>query len=184
MALVFQYGSNLSSRRLNGADRLQGGARVVATAQTLQRYRLDFTVWSQHNHCAAADLVADEAGRSIYGVVYEIPERLIYGYHEHMTLDRIELEGQSYRRESVAVWMDGGNELIHAWTYRVRQPQWNLLTQIAYVQHLFIGLKEHAFPDEYRAYVVDRVLRNNPALQAELFEMINDGRGVDRVQWL
>jgi gamma-glutamylcyclotransferase (GGCT)/AIG2-like uncharacterized protein YtfP len=184
MPLVFQYGSNLSSRRLNGADRLRGGARVVATARTLQSFRLDFTVWSPHNHCAAADLVVDEAGRSIHGVVYEIPERLIYGYHEHMTLDRIELEGHSYRRESVAVWIDGTDELIHAWTYRVKQPQWNLLTQIAYVQHLFLGLKEHAFPDEYRAYVVDRVLRNNPALQAELFEMINDGRGVDPVQWL
>ena len=57
MALVFQYGSNLSSQRLNGNERLRGGARIVGTARTTASYRLDFTVWSPHNQCAAADLV-------------------------------------------------------------------------------------------------------------------------------
>jgi len=169
MALVFQYGSNLSTVRLNGADRLKGGAQVVGVARTMAKYHLAFTAWSEHNLCAAADLVADEGGRSIYGVLYEIPDDLVFGYHPQMTLDRIEGEGHVYCRQWIAVMVDdNASAPLEAWTYQVMTPKWNLFTEIDYVRHLFIGMKEHGFPDEYQQYVMVRVLRNHPALQAAL----------------
>ena len=169
MALVFQYGSNLSTVRLNGTDRLNGGAQVVGVARTVARYHLDFTVWSEHNLCAAADLVADESGRSIYGVLYVIPDDLVFGYQPQMTLDRIEGEGHAYCRQRIAVMVDDdAAEPLEAWTYQVMTPQWDLRTEIDYARHLFIGMREHGFPDEYQQYVMARVLRNHPALQASL----------------
>ncbi len=168
MALVFQYGSNLSTARLNGPDRLDGGAQVVGVVRTVASYQLDFTVWSHHNNCAAADLVADEAGRAIYGVLYRIADHLVFGHHSHMTLDRIENEGQSYRREQIAVLTRGSDEPISVWTYRVIDPQEHLQTELDYVRHLLIGMQEHDFPDDYQDYVVSRILRNQPSLKKML----------------
>jgi hypothetical protein len=76
MALVFQYGSNARSERLNANDRLCGDARPVGIAHTQDYYELDFTVWSKKNKCAAADIVPG-SGRKIWGVLYEIPDYLI-----------------------------------------------------------------------------------------------------------
>ena len=76
MALVFQYGSNLSSERINSDSRLKGDARPVGIAYTEDDFELDFSVWSKGNNCAAADIIPG-AGRKIWGVIYEIPDYLI-----------------------------------------------------------------------------------------------------------
>ena len=57
MTLVFQYGSNTSSSRLNSDDRSKGDAKVVGLVCTKDIFKLDFTVWGQGNKCAAADIV-------------------------------------------------------------------------------------------------------------------------------
>ncbi len=77
MALIFQYGSNLSVSRLNHADRLNGDAELVAVAQTVEHFELRFSVWSVTNNCAAADIVPNSSGRSIYGVLYSVPDHLL-----------------------------------------------------------------------------------------------------------
>ena len=173
MALVFQYGSNLSTTRLNGPDRLNGGARVLGVAQTVERFHLDFTVWSHHNNCAAADLLADVTGRSIYGVVYEILDSLVFGYHDHMTLDRIEHEGTSYRRQQIAVRVKGAEKPIFVWTYRVIHPRVGLKTELDYVRHLLIGMEEHDFPSGYQAYVIQRILSNHSQLEQSLDKLLH-----------
>src|SRR5688572_21902663 len=74
-ALIFQYGSNMSTARLNSLDRLQGDARPIGIAYTDENYDLLFDIWSTSNNCAAADIVTGE--KKIWGVVYEIPQWLI-----------------------------------------------------------------------------------------------------------
>ena len=43
---VFQYGSNMSSARLNDPGRPNGQANVQGIARTVRRYKFGFTVWS------------------------------------------------------------------------------------------------------------------------------------------
>ncbi len=77
MTLVFQYGSNMSVARLNSNDRLDGDAKTIGVARTAESFELMFSVWSKTNNCAAADLVPSKIGRSVYGVVYDIPDFLL-----------------------------------------------------------------------------------------------------------
>ena len=53
--LVFQYGSNCSTARLNSHDRLRGDAVALGRAD-LDGYQLAFDVWSDGNNCAASDI--------------------------------------------------------------------------------------------------------------------------------
>ncbi len=66
--LIFQYGSNISTARLNDRDRLNGDARVISIVSTVDKFDIAFTVWSKSNGCAAADIVQSDTGRHIYGV--------------------------------------------------------------------------------------------------------------------
>ena len=96
MPLVFQYGSNMCSNRLNGADRLQGHASLVGIAETIENYEYSFDIWSGgRNNCAAADLIPRQ-GRKIWGVLFEIPMFYIQRDPERRrkTLDGIEGEGE------------------------------------------------------------------------------------------
>jgi hypothetical protein len=47
MAIVFQYGSNMSVARLNCTDCLAGDAKLIGVARTVESYELAFTVWSK-----------------------------------------------------------------------------------------------------------------------------------------
>jgi hypothetical protein len=91
MALVFQYGSNTSSRRINSDDRLHGDAKSLGLAFTVGQYDLGFTVWSKGNNCAAVDLVRAR-NRKVDGVLFEIPDHLLSKETsgERRSLDQIE----------------------------------------------------------------------------------------------
>ena len=165
--LVFQYGSNTSSRRLNSQERLRGDARVVGLARTVECFELDFTVWSEQNDCAAADLVPG-AGRTIWGVLYQIPVHLIERHTagERASLDAIENEGRNYVRVPIDLHLaDGGRVDGEAITYVVRKRRERLATSFAYARHLLEGLTEQGAPADYLAYVRQRIVRNNPALE-------------------
>jgi cation transport regulator ChaC len=168
MTLVFQYGSNMSVARLNHADRLAGDAKVVGIATTIEPFELAFTVWSKTNACAAADIITGKAGRSIYGVVYDIPDFLLSREsarkHNRKSLDSIEGEGTNYVSKTIDLSKADGAKLT-AITYVVKDPSAGLKTSLAYVQHIFDGLEEHNMPEDYRQYVVSRVIENNPELQ-------------------
>jgi cation transport regulator ChaC len=168
MALVFQYGSNMSVTRLNSADRLAGDAKVVCIATTINPFELVFSVWSKSNNCAAADLLPSDAGRSAYGVLYEIPDFLLSRdtaeEKGRKSLDAIEGEGTNYVRTMIDVVKSDG-ETVRATTYVVKNRQANLKTSAAYVSHILTGLREHNMPAEYCQYVQFKIIENNGDLR-------------------
>ena len=62
MPLIFQYGSNCDTERLNSPERLAGAAIERGRAQSMDEYEIEFDVWSNGNGCAAADLVQSMIG--------------------------------------------------------------------------------------------------------------------------
>jgi len=167
MALVFQYGSNMSGVRLNGEDRLAGDARTICVAKTVERFELVFSVWSQSNNCAAADLLSSKTGRNVYGVLYEVPDFLLSRETARKkgrkSLDAIEGEGTNYIRATIdLITSDGAT--VRAITYLVKNPQANLKTSPAYAGHILAGLREHNMPKEYCHYVWSRIIENNGEL--------------------
>jgi len=171
MAIVFQYGSNMCSARLNSADRLAGDAKALGAAKTVECFDLAFTVWSKTNTCAAADIVPSTAGRKIFGVIYEIPDFLIFRdsakENGRRSMDAIEGEGVNYIRQSIELErMDGS--IVSALTYVVKDRRSDITTSMHYVQHILDGLKENGLPEEYRQYVISRVIANNGGLAHQL----------------
>src|SRR5438045_3551831 len=100
MALVFQYGSNTSSGRLNSDDRLRGDARDLGLVRTQASFELHFDVWSETNKCAAADIREDSV-RQIFGVLYEIPDYLMSRTTSGARKSLDEIEGRRYERRLI-----------------------------------------------------------------------------------
>lgn len=169
MALVFQYGSNMSSLRLNSKERLVGDAKHFAIAKTVELFELAFMVLSKNNKCAATNILPCKGGRNIYGVVYEIPDFLLSREsakkQNRKSLDCIEGEGTNYIRTTIQLMKADGTELT-AITYVAKAPMTGLKTSRGYVQYILDGLKEHEIPNEYRQYVASRIIKNNPELQS------------------
>lgn len=165
--LVFQYGSNISSERLNHEDRLRGDAKAISVVSTVKKFDIAFTVWSRTNNCAAADIVPNNKGRNIYGVLYEVPDYLIgrdsAKPDNRKSLDAIEGAGGNYERMEIAVILPDETEEFVT-TYVVRERDFSLQTSREYAQHIINGLYEHNFPDDYRHYVVRKIEDNNPSL--------------------
>ena len=168
MALFFQYGSNTSTTRLNSEERLRGDARDLGLAYTEVPFELDFDVWSTRNACAAADL-REGRGRPIWGVLYEVPDYLIRRETsgERKSLDAI--EGERYECRAIRVRRPDTTPVAgDVITYTVRNPEAGLRTSIEYASHIIYGLRAHGAPDEYLAYVKERVIANNPDLAAQV----------------
>jgi cation transport regulator ChaC len=160
MALVFQYGSNCSSARLNSAERLQGDAIPIGLAETVDNYELRFDVWSTGNNCAAADIVP-EGDSTVFGVLYEVPDKLIdrnAAPRGRKSFDAI--EGNAYERRSIRVKRQDGT-VVDAVTYVVRQPARDLRTSIEYVRHIVTGLRENGADEGYITRVKHAAARNN-----------------------
>ncbi|HYW91761.1 MAG TPA: gamma-glutamylcyclotransferase [Gammaproteobacteria bacterium] len=170
MALIFQYGSNVSVRRLNSRARLRGDARMLGLVKTRGAFELGFTVWSDQNGCAAADILPDGT-RQIWGVLYQVPDHLIRRETAgaRRSFDAIENEGAEYLRRSVAVsWPDGRPVEEEVQTYMVRDRRDGLRTELHYVEHILTGLLECGAPEDYVSYVGRRIVANNPDLAGPL----------------
>ena len=166
MALVFQYGSNMNSARLNSRRRLRGDAHSIGIAITEEKYELLFDLWSQKGNCAAADLVEGD-GRRIWGVIYEIPDHLIKRStsHARKSLDAIEGEGSNYKRVNIKLrWRNGRLVTKPVITYLGIARKIGIQTTRKYVSHLLKGLSDHSIPAGYAAYVKAQIHRNNPRL--------------------
>ena len=165
MALVFQYGSNTSSARLNAPERLRGEANALGLAYTVGQYDLGFSVWSKTNNCAAADLVR-APGRKTWGVLYEIPDNLL---SKETAGDRKSLEaieGPRYRRRKIRVCRaNTPNAPLAVWTYTVITKEKGLKTSSEYANHILTGLREHQAPADYIEHIKGRILKNNPDLR-------------------
>lgn len=177
MTIVFQYGSNMCSARLNSVDRLAGDAKVLGVAKTVDLFEFGFTVWSKTNKCAAADIVPCAAGQQIFGVLYEIPDFLISRNSakasKRKSMDAIEGEGANYTRQEIEVEKLDGSR-VNALTYVVKDRKLDIKTSMQYVQHFLNGLKENAIPEDYRRYVVSKVIANNGELEQQIEVVLRD----------
>lgn len=173
MALVFQYGSNTSSKRLNSQDRLQDDAFPVGIGYTQDNFELEFAVFSKTNDCGAAN-IRPGSGRNIWGVLYKIPCYLITRGTSGVrkSLDAIEGEGCNYKRISIPIrYPDGAPVKGDIITYVAIEPQEGLLTSLPYATYIICGLREHNVPDEYINYVKERVIANNRDLMQDVISL-------------
>lgn len=168
MALVFQYGSNTSTKRFNSDKRLQGDARSLGAVFTLENFEIDFTVTSKGNKCAAADLISGN-GRKIWGVLYEIPDNLISRETSGNRKSLDAIEGKKYERCLIDVLHPNGTpvegEVI---TYIVKDKKEGIQTSFDYCRHIIEGLREHKIPNEYIQYVKKKMIANNLSLQTQI----------------
>lgn len=165
--LIFQYGSNLSSQRLNSPERLQGQARVVDIAHTVTGWRFGFPVWGGINDCAAAGILPG-GDKPVWGVIYEIPDTWVV-HGDGVSLDRIENEGVDYDRGPIDLQLTDGREPpapVH--TYHPRDPRHDRITQWHYVEHILAGVDEHGLPEYYRRRLERAIIDNNPSLAKRL----------------
>jgi hypothetical protein len=157
MPLLFQYGSNCLTARLNSPHRLNGSAVVQGRAQTVDEYDLAFDVWSQTNGCAASNLIpAPGTGRHAWGVLYEVPADLIRGKNRpdgRRTLE--EIEGRRYEELPIRVRDREGNEVENVTTFLVKSNERrdSLWTSVAYVSWIVYGMREHGVPEDYIAHI-------------------------------
>jgi hypothetical protein len=112
MPLIFQYGSNCNTGRLNAPERLAGAAEDRGRAQTIDEFDLRFDVWSQGNGCAASDLVpARGTGQHAWGVLYEVPADRIRGRRTDGQKTLMQIEGRLYEEKPVRVRDKDGHEV-------------------------------------------------------------------------
>lgn len=109
MAIIFQYGSNTNSERLNSPERLAGNASQIGIAYTKDLYELDFTTWSKSNDCAAADIVPG-AGRYLWGVLYDVPGHLIRRETSGKQKSFDSIEGPNYHRIPIRLKHPDGSQ--------------------------------------------------------------------------
>ncbi len=149
---IFQYGSNVDINRLNAPERLGGAATRVGRATTVDRFDLQFNVYSCGQKCGVANLIP--GGRIIYGALYDIPDDRVYRdkkINGLKTLDEIEGEGSSYHRKLVTVCCDG--EEYEATTYLASSDDAEKKTTREYANHITSGLRVIGAPQEYIDYV-------------------------------
>jgi gamma-glutamylcyclotransferase len=178
MAFLFQYGSNMSTERLNDSCRLRGDARAVGKAITEEVFQLTFDLWSEKAEppCASADII-NGAGRKIWGIVYEIPDYLIKkedaAPRNRKSMDQI--EGQNYERRIIKLrWPDGHpvTDAVITYVGRPSRRKKKIRTTFNYVEHILRGMREHHIPNEYVDYVRSVVLESNPDLRPQLFRNV------------
>ena len=164
MALVFQYGSNCTAARLNGPNRLNGAAKDLGRAQTVDDFDIAFDVFSQKNGCAASDLI-QTPGRKAWGILYDLSEESLE------ILKRI--EGPRYQEKPIQV-VDENSQERGATTFVVREAErrQGLATSAAYVSWIVYGLREHDVPEDWIAHVMGVAVETNTRAGGHAAEQI------------
>ncbi|MBI2818771.1 MAG: gamma-glutamylcyclotransferase [Acidobacteria bacterium] len=155
MPLVFQYGSNCNERRVNDKSRLNGDARDLGRALTVEEFEIAFNKRRQEKGDAAADLIKPRKGkRRIWGVLYEISKS---GFEKLKNI-----EGPSYKPKPIVV-NDAEGRRMTAKTFRVRRDKRRkgLWTGAEYVGHIVNGLRAHGIPEEYVQHVIGVAIDTN-----------------------
>jgi gamma-glutamylcyclotransferase len=163
MAIVFQYGSNCSTKRLNGRDRLNGVAIPMGIAETVEDYALAFDVWSDKNGCAASTIVKTP-GKKAWGVLFDVPDERVSRETSPKGKKSFDaIEGDRYRRHWIQVRRSNGS-VVTALTYVAKCPEPGLQTNLDYVGHIVLGLREHGVPEKYIHEVKVIAAANNPEI--------------------
>jgi len=168
LEIVFQYGSNCSTTRLNSGERLGGAAHPRGIAETVQNYQLQFDVWSDGNNCAAADIVKTP-GKKVWGVLYDIPADFVRGRRKDKKKTLEQIEGQRYEAVCICVRDRSGVEQ-EATTFvaRPNERRSGIRTSLDYVRHIITGLREQAVCDEYIQEVKRIAAENNPSIRQDV----------------
>ena len=158
---VFQYGSNCDSERLNSADRLNGLAKSLGKACTVEDFELEFDVYSTTNQCAASDMIrCPGSGNKVWGVLYDVPEDHVVAARTDGSKTLAQIEGPLYRPERIMVeWQRTQVEVI---TFLVRNPVQTLTTSPDYVAHIIHGLRAHNVDQDYIESVRRKAITNDP----------------------
>lgn len=160
--LVFQYGSNCDSNRLNSPKRLRGFAHDLGKAQTMDDWKIAFDVYSHRNRCAAGDLVPAPGAGKAWGVLYEVPAELVRGMRVDGPKTLEQIEGNKYEEKAIRVENSAGTE-VDAITFVVKpaEQRIGLWTSAEYVGHIVKGLRQHEVPTEYVMRVIEIALETN-----------------------
>lgn len=150
LVLVFQYGSNCDVARLRSRVRTLRDDGVLA--RTSAAYDVEFTVWSDKNGCAAADLV-EAPGQHAWGILYELTDE------EFDQLRRV--EGKRYRELAIVVDVAGVSRFASTFVVREDERRLGLWTSAAYVHHIVVGLRSHRCPEDYIQHVIGRAIETN-----------------------
>jgi gamma-glutamylcyclotransferase (GGCT)/AIG2-like uncharacterized protein YtfP len=164
MPLVFQYGSNCTPGRLNGPNRLNGGAKDLGRAKTVEDFDIAFDVVSKTNGCAASDLI-QKAGRKAWGVLYKLSKK---------NLEKLrEIEGPRYEERPIQVLNEEGKKRkASTFVVRGRDRRNDLATSAAYVSWIIYGLRDHRVPEDWIAHVVNVAIETNERAGANAVEQI------------
>jgi hypothetical protein len=161
--LLFQYGSNMSSRRLNEPSRLNGAAISVGSV-VLEGWGVRFDLYSERNGCGVADIVPSQ-DETVYGVLFEVPRELVIAPDGGRSrMDEIEgaRAGASGNYARHLVYVLKGDRNFQAYTYigtEAGRERFSRMTPEArrvskeYFEHLLVGAKEFGLPDPYVAYL-------------------------------
>ena len=172
---LFQYGSNMSSKRLNSPERLCGKAEFIGIAK-LDHYRLVFDLYSECNGCAVSDIVPDPSDQ-VWGVLCHVSRDLVIAPPEQRSkMD--EIEGAkpdctgNYHRIEIEVQLDTGRT-VRSYTYvgtkegrhryQEKPPNRQATTQ-EYVSHILTGAKEHCLPEPYIDQIRQIAIAHNERL--------------------
>jgi hypothetical protein len=154
-AVLFQYGSNCSTERLNGPDRLNGAAEIEGCDQTVDEFDIAFHVWSSGKECAAANLIPVRGtGCQAWGILYQTSEK---------GLQRLrQIEGPRYEEKAIRVRNCAG-EIVEAATFLVKADdrQSGLWTSAKYVSYIVRGLRDQKALEGYTQHVIDVAIRTN-----------------------
>lgn len=147
MALVFQYGSNCTAARLNGPNRLEGRAKDLGRAQTVEDFDIAFNAESKTNGCAASDLI-QTPGRKAWGVLYKVSKSGLESLKD--------IEGSRYQEMPIRV-IDEKGKKHKAKTFVVREKDrcHCIATSAAYVSWIIYGLREHGVPEVWITHVLN-----------------------------
>jgi len=164
MPLVFQYGSNCTAGRLNGPNRLNGSAKDLGRAKTVEDFDIAFDVVSSTNGCAASDLI-QTPGCKAWGVLYRLSKK---------NLEKLrEIEGPRYEEKPIQVIDEKRKRrTVSTFVVRKRDRRNDIATSAAYVSWIIYGLRDHGAPEDWIAHVVDVAVETNKRAGANATEQL------------
>jgi len=138
--LYFAYGSNMSTRRLQGRT----PSATPLGVGVLHSHLMKFHKISGDGSGKCDAFETGDANDCMHGVVYRINEA------EIETLDIVEELGRGYEKKQASITVHG-RERLEAFTYCAISTDASLSPYCWYKEHVVRGAEEHGLPRDYTA---------------------------------
>ena len=142
--LYFAYGSNMGHLRLRAPSRAPSATFLSAAMVRGRELTFDKVGQDGSGKCDCAP--ASDSNAVVWGCVFEVAER------DRATLDRAEGKGYGYDAATIEVETPSGIVVAH--TYLATRKSHHLKPFDWYKQHVMVGAKEAALPENYIARIV------------------------------